>query len=77
MDRSKRGTLVAAIVLSLIAAVRIPLGVAEEHGLALALLIVVLCLVALWGSRLGVNTLYRAVFERGQEEERGKDSDFV
>jgi hypothetical protein len=77
MRRFKRGTLVAAIVLSLIAAIGIPFGMAEDHGLAMALLVVVLCLIAVWGSRLGVNSLYRAVFEHGRDDERGKDTDFI
>ena len=77
MHGFKRGTLVAAIVLSVIAAIGTPVGMAEDHGLAMALLVVVLCLIAVWGSRLGVNSLYRAVFEQGQDDERGKDTDFV
>ena len=77
MNDFRRGTLVAASVLSLIAVVVIPAGLVSEHGLAFAFFILALVLIAVWGTRLGANAVHRGVFEKGMREERGSDSDFV
>jgi len=77
MDAFRRGSTVAAIVLSLIACIGLPLGLAHEHGWGMTLGVVSLCLTAIWGSWLGANAVYRMVFEKGQVDERGTDADFI
>ena len=77
MNAFQRGTTVAAIVLSLIACIGLPVSLAGEHGWGMALGVASLCLIAIWGSRLGANSIYRTVFKQGQVDERGNDSDFI
>jgi len=77
MNGFQRGTAVAATVLSLIGTIAIPTLMASELGMPGALAILALFLVAIWGSRLGVNGVHRHVFRKGQLDERASDSDFV
>ncbi|MEN8150368.1 MAG: hypothetical protein ABFS86_11140 [Planctomycetota bacterium] len=77
MDSFRRGTLIAALVLSAIVIAAVPLATAEELGTGPAAGLAALMLVAIWGSRLGANALYRGIFAQGQVDERGKDSDFI
>ena len=77
MNEFRKGTAVAAAVLSLIGAIAIPALLVPELGMPRALGILALFLVAIWGSRLGVNGVHRHVFHKGQLDERGSDRDFV
>ena len=73
MDAFKNGTRTAATVLSIVWAIGIPAALAGEHGWPLALFVLAIGLLAIWGSRLGLLSIYRQVFERGREDERGQD----
>jgi hypothetical protein len=77
MNAFRRGSTIAATVLSGLAVTLFAYALADAFGWAGAAGLVALVLVAVWGSWLGVNAVYRAVFERGQVDERGKDTDFI
>lgn len=77
MNSFQRGTTLAAVVLSLIACIGFPLALVGEHGWGMALGIAALGLIAIWGTRLGANAVYRTVFEQGQADERATDTDFI
>jgi steroid 5-alpha reductase family enzyme len=77
MEDFKRGTMIAAVVLSGIFIIGIPATLISELGLMTTLCILALILFGIWGSRLGANAVYRGIFAKGQEDERGKDTDFI
>ncbi|MDH5371468.1 MAG: hypothetical protein OEX97_00830 [Acidimicrobiia bacterium] len=77
MDAFRRGTLAAAVVLSVVAVLALPIAMAGDLGTVPALGITALVLVAIWGTRLGANAFYASVFESGQADERTSDTDFV
>jgi hypothetical protein len=77
MNAFRRGTLVAAVVLSVVAVLALPIAIADELGTVPALGITALALVAIWGTRLGANALHASVFESGQADERASDTNFV
>ncbi|RQW79756.1 MAG: hypothetical protein EHM62_06210 [Methylococcus sp.] len=77
MDKLCRGTMIAAVVLSGIFVVGSPAALGSELGLARTLVVLALSLAAIWGTRLGANAVYLGIFTKGQNGERGKDTDFV
>jgi hypothetical protein len=77
MDGFYRGTMIAAVVLSGIVVVGIPAALESELGLTRTLAVLALALSAIRGTRLGANAVYLGIFTRGQDDERGKDTDFV
>ena len=77
MNSFRRGSTIAATVLSVLALTLFAYALADAFGWLEALGLTALTLVAIWGSRLGVNAIYRTVFAQGQIDERGKDTDFI